>query len=290
MSTPLPRGFESRRVNTKKLTLHVVEGGPKSGRPVLLLHGFPEFWYAWHKLMPVLADAGYRVLAVDLPGYNLSDKPEPVSTYYLENVADHIAALIEELELENLILAGHDWGGATAWTLASLRTELVSHLIAMNMPHPALFVKALESPEQQKRSRYFYFFARRGFASRVMGFANGALHRKMLSSLSKNRIPKSILAHYGRMSAGTGLRHAMSYYTAVLARNPKELSTRFEPLEIPVNVIWGDKDPAFRRDLAEPGEWAPNAEIEYLRGIGHFTHLEAPEQFEAAFLRAIKRT
>lgn len=287
---PLPEGFVSRLVNTGDFTLHVVEGGPAEGRPVMLLHGFPEFWYAWHRLMPALSKAGYRVLAVDLPGYNLSDKPEPVSAYFLENVAGHIAALIETLALENLILAGHDWGGAAAWTVASMRTDLVSHLIAMNMPHPVLFVNAWQTPEQKKRSRYFYFFAQRDFASRVMGFYKGILHRKMLSALSKNRVPTSVLTHYGRMSSGQGLRHAMSYYAALLKRSPDDLLEQFEPLQIPVNIIWGDKDPAFRRDLAEPGKWAPKAETEYLRGVGHFTHLEAPERFEAAFFRAVKRT
>ncbi len=106
--------LESRRVNVGAVELHVVLAGPAKGEPVVLLHGFPEFWYAWRKPMAQLAKAGFRVIVPDQRGYHLSDKPAGIEAYTVDKLADDIAGLIAALGYERVNLAGHDWGGGVA--------------------------------------------------------------------------------------------------------------------------------------------------------------------------------
>src|SRR4051812_49293059 len=103
--------------------LHYAEAG--SGPLVVLLHGFPEFWYSWHHQIPVLASAGFRVIAPDLRGYNLSDKPPGIASYQVPLLLDDVAGLIRHGGAERAVVVGHDWGGAIAWKFAQQRPELV---------------------------------------------------------------------------------------------------------------------------------------------------------------------
>ena len=128
--------LESRRVKVGDVTLHVVLAGPAEGQPVMLLHGFPEFWYAWRKVMKPLAAAGYRVIAPDQRGYNQSDKPEDVDAYRVEILADDIAGLIAALGYQQVNLAAHDWGGGVAWQLVIRHPERVRRFAVLDTPHP----------------------------------------------------------------------------------------------------------------------------------------------------------
>jgi epoxide hydrolase 4 len=120
------RGMAHRWVDVGGLRLHCVEAG--TGPLVVLLHGFPEFWYAWRHQLPALADAGYRVVAPDLPGYNTSDKPPRVRDYRPRLLAQAVADLIVALGAGSATVAGHDWGGGLAWLLAMHHPERVERL------------------------------------------------------------------------------------------------------------------------------------------------------------------
>ncbi|MCU0509635.1 MAG: alpha/beta fold hydrolase, partial [Anaerolineae bacterium] len=93
-----------------RIRLHVVTAGPEDGPPVVLLHGFPEAWFAWQHQIPVLAGAGFRVLAPDMRGYNLSDKPEGIDKYRIEHLTGDVAALIHWAGAQRAVVVGHDWG------------------------------------------------------------------------------------------------------------------------------------------------------------------------------------
>ncbi|MFK8003112.1 MAG: alpha/beta fold hydrolase [Polyangiales bacterium] len=278
--------YRQRLVETKSVSLHVTELG--EGPPVLLLHGFPEFWYGWHTIMPTLAAAGYRVIAPDLRGYNKSDKPPAVSDYALDTLAADIPALLDALELPSVALVGHDWGAAVAWTAAMNHPERVERLVVMNMPHPVRFANAWKTLRQRIRSFYFYFFARRTFASAIFR-AFGALgQRLMLWWFSGRSLSDMELDRYAEAGLQPGaMRASMSYYTALLASNPEDTVRNATPIDIPTSVIWGAKDPAFDRELAEPGEWAPGTKVHYLEDVGHFVHLEAPDEVAALMLQEL---
>ncbi len=125
---------------------------------MVLLHGFPEFWYAWRHQIPALAAAGYRVLAPDLPGYITSDKPPRVRDCRPRVLAQKVAELIVALGAASAAVAGHDWGGGLAWLLAMHHPERVQRLIVLNAPHPIRFLKGLRSPRQLRRSWYILAF------------------------------------------------------------------------------------------------------------------------------------
>src|SRR5262249_22187334 len=145
-----------RRVVLNGLAFHYVEAG--TGPLVVLLHGFPEFWYAWRHQIPALAGAGYYVVAPDLRGYNESDKPLGVRNYRIELLVQDVVALIEHTGVRRAVVVGHDWGGVIAWQLAMDHPERVDRLVILNAPHPAAFLRELRRPTQLLRSAYMLFF------------------------------------------------------------------------------------------------------------------------------------
>ena len=137
-------------------TLHYVEAG--DGPMVVLLHGFPEFWYGWRQQIAPLVDAGLRVVAPDLRGYNLSSKPEGFADYTADKLAGDVRGLIRELGAESAMVVGHDWGGSVAWSLAMNHPEVVERLVILNAAHPRRLNEGLRHPRQLLRSWYFFYF------------------------------------------------------------------------------------------------------------------------------------
>jgi len=139
--------------------LHAIAAGPKDGPAVVLLHGFPEFWYAWHRQIEPLAAAGFRVIVPDQRGYNLSSKPLGVAAYALNELVSDVIAIADQLGREKIFLAGHDWGAAVAWSAALLHPQRIAKLAVLNVPHPSVMRKFLSTrPRQLLRSWYMFFF------------------------------------------------------------------------------------------------------------------------------------
>jgi pimeloyl-ACP methyl ester carboxylesterase len=138
------------------IRLHYVEAG--EGPLVVLLHGFPEFWYGWRRQIEPLAAAGFRVVAPDLRGYNLSGRPDSVEAYDTGALVADIRGLIHERGAESAMLVGHDWGGTVAWDTAMQHPEVVDRLAILNAAHPRKLSQGLHHPGQLRRSWYFFFF------------------------------------------------------------------------------------------------------------------------------------
>jgi pimeloyl-ACP methyl ester carboxylesterase len=136
--------------------LHYVEAG--EGPLIVLLHGFPEFWYGWRQQIAPLAAAGFRVVAPDTRGYNLSSKPDGVAAYDISLLAADIRELIHERGAETAMLVGHDWGGSIAWATAMNHPEVVDRLAILNAAHPRKLSQGLHHPAQLRKSWYFFFF------------------------------------------------------------------------------------------------------------------------------------
>src|SRR3990172_12203636 len=124
--------LDAGRIATNGIELFVVQAGPPDGPPVVLLHGFPEFWFGWYRQIGPLAKAGFRVIVPDQRGYDASDKPPEVDAYRIENLARDVAGLIQTLGHESAFVAGHDWGGAVAWAVAIHHPERVRKLAVVN--------------------------------------------------------------------------------------------------------------------------------------------------------------
>jgi pimeloyl-ACP methyl ester carboxylesterase len=148
--------LESKTVDAGQINLHVVEAGPKDGPPVVLLHGFPEFWYAWRDAIAPLVAAGYRVIVPDQRGYGDSDKPAGVQSYRIDLLGDDIARLIQTLGHPNACVVGQDWGAGVAWNVAIRHPERVNRLVVLDVPHPDAGRKMVSKEEKVAWYRTFF--------------------------------------------------------------------------------------------------------------------------------------
>jgi pimeloyl-ACP methyl ester carboxylesterase len=239
-------------VRTNGVTLHVVAAGPEDGPAVVLLHGFPEFWYGWRAQIPALALAGYRVLAPDMRGYNLSEKPAGIAAYQPQHLVDDIAGLIQTTGREPARLIAHDWGGAVAWWLAQSRPELVRQLIIINMPHPGEFFRhARSSREQQLKSWYVAFFQLPGLPEVLLG-ANRwqALAASLLRSSRQGTFSAADMEMYRQAWSRPGALTAMINYYRAATRYPAT-SVPNKQVQMPVQIIWGKGDAFLGHEMAE---------------------------------------
>ncbi len=259
--------------------LHYVEQG--QGPLVVLLHGFPEFWYSWRHQIPALAEAGFRVIAPDQRGYNTSEKPRGVRSYRVEHLVDDVAALIQHAGESRATVVGHDWGGAVAWAVPMLRPEVVDKLIVMNAPHRQAYNRELRRFRQLLRSWYVFFFQlpwlpEAGIRFRQYRLIDNVLRRepKRPGAFSEDDIAayKQALAQPGALSAG------INYYRAAVRRNPFA-SSMLRQIDAPTLLIWGEEDPYLGIRLTEGLEqWVPNIRVERIPNASHWVQIDAAER------------
>jgi pimeloyl-ACP methyl ester carboxylesterase len=266
--------------------LHGVERG--RGPLVVLLHGFPDFWYGWRRQLPALAAAGFRAVALDLRGYNLSGRPPRVDDYRTSRLAADVRAAIVSLGAERAHVVGHDWGGAVAWHLAARHPEAVDRLAVLNAPHPGRFAELVRTPGQALRSWYIAAFQ----VPLVPELALGARGRRLLLGTlrASHRRPGALtdadLARYDAAFARPGaLRAALAYYRAA-ARRARESLGEGRRVDRPTLVVWGQRDPALRPENADGLErWVPDLRVERVAEAGHFVQADAPDVVNAALVR-----
>jgi len=287
-SCPCPEdGFLHREVVANGLRFHVVESG--RGPLVLLLHGFPDYWYAWRHQLPALAAAGFRAVAPDLRGYNLSDKPRGIASYAVATLAADVAALVTGLGEERAFVAGHDWGGALASYLPLLHPGLVRRLAILNAPHPAAFRRELKgSAEQRKKSSYILFFQLPWLpelAIRKDGFAYLA---KILrrDPVRPGAFSEADIARYREALARPGaLSATLNWYRAAF-RHPPRVPRERRKIDVPTLIVWGEKDRYLGTKLAEGLErWVPDVTVERIPEASHWVQADAPERVNELLIR-----
>lgn len=276
------------------IRLHYVESG--EGPLVLLLHGFPEFWYSWRYQIPALAAAGFRVIAPDMRGYNLSEKPSGIDAYSIDALVADTAALIQTFDGERgAFLVGHDWGGLVAWYTAHRHPELVNKLIILNAPHPNRYIEVLRgSIAQNLRSWYVGFFQIPWLPERLLTVGGAALVEWAIrwSGADPRHFSPSDARRYreafGRPGAATA---TLNYYRAMVRRTLAR-GGREEPVRVsaPTLLLWGIDDVALDRANAEREallRWVPDLRVEYFP-TSHWIHTDCPDEISArmvSFLR-----
>ncbi|KHF40185.1 alpha/beta fold hydrolase [Halalkalibacter okhensis] len=239
-------------IKTNGVTLHTAVAGPCDGPLVILLHGFPEFWYGWRNQIAPLVEAGYRVVVPDQRGYNLSDKPNGIKQYTLDILRDDVIGLIKHFKREKVRLVGHDWGGAVAWHLAASRPTYVQTLIPMNMPHPAVFGKTItRCPLQLVKSLYILFFQIPRIPEEMLLADEWKLMKRiLLHSCKSNTFRLDDLKNYQTAWAQTGALTAMlEWYRAIRLGSLNMVPD--EKITIPVRMIWGKNDSFLSLPLAK---------------------------------------
>jgi epoxide hydrolase 4 len=258
--------------------LHYVEIG--EGPLVVLLHGFPEFWYGWRRQIGPLAAAGFRVVAPDTRGYNLSSRPEDVASYDVGLLAADIKGLIHERGAETAMVAGHDWGGTIAWTLAMNHPEVVDRLAILNAAHPRKLSQGLHHPDQLRRSWYFFFFALPDLPEAVVHANHWHFFRHFLHDANSAYTPEEIdryVEAWSQPGAATGM---INYYRSSVRQSQKKAEAALRPVKAPTLVIWGERDGYLTPGLAEPDrDDVPNLDrVERLPDASHWVHHDEAER------------
>jgi len=272
--------YEHAYIQTNGIHLHVVIAGNPKGKPVVLLHGFPEFWYGWRHQIPALVAAGYRVIVPDQRGYNLSDKPKGVHSYGMEELGQDVIGLLNHFKIEKADFAGHDWGAAVAWGIAISFPQRIERLVIMNVPHPAVMLDTLRtSPRQILKSWYIGFFQIPGLADWMLQANHYAAIGRLLASSGKTgTFTPSDLVEYRKAWAQPGALTAMiNWYRAIFRVRPGQQADL--RVHIPTLVLWGKRDVALSAEMAQRSiELCEDGRLVYFENATHWVqHDEAEE-------------
>ena len=269
--------WQHQSILTNGVQLHYVTQG--EGPLMLMLHGFPEFWYAWNHQIPEFAK-DHTVVALDLRGYNESDKPKWVEAYQIAPLIQDIVGVIQALGEGRCILMAHDWGGALAWSVANAYPHLVDKLIVLNMPHPARLAEALRTPTQLLRSSYFFLFQLPMLPEWLLSKNDyEQLHDIFTGVVTANpTFTSEELDRYREAAAKPGALTAMlNYYRNVF--QPQGLfDQNWTTLSMPTLMIWGEQDTAFGKELTYgTGAYVRNLTVRYIPDGTHWLPQENPQ-------------
>ena len=273
-----------QQVDVGDLVFDVRTDGPEDGRPVLLLHGFPQTSLSWAAVTPLLAEAGLRTYAPDQLGYSPGARPDEVDAYATTALAQVTADLMTALDAPVADVVGHDWGANAAWALAALHPDRVRTLTAVSVPHPTAYTLAYRAdPEQKERSAYIKLFWHVGKAEEVLLEDGGRRLRRMLQAPGISE--EAIDAYVSHLSAPGALTAALNWYRAMSSRTP------IEPVGVPTTYVWSDGDVAIGRTAAEACADQVTGDYRFveLPGISHWVPEQAPEALARAVLDRIAR-
>jgi len=233
-------------IPTNGIRLHTALAGPENGEPVILLHGFPEAWFGWEPQIHALAAAGFRVIAPDQRGYNLSDKPIGVASYRMDTLVADVLGVADALGFERFNIAGHDFGAMVSWLLAVQYSERLRRLAIANVPHPVVMRSYIRRhPSQMLKSWYALFFQIPALPERIVRAGNW---RMMMSAMPAG-LSEEERDRYREAWAQPGAMTGMiNWYRAMLRRPPK--LTGSPRISVPTLVVWGKQDPYISYGLA----------------------------------------
>ena len=272
----LQGSWQHAYITTNGVKLHYVTQG--EGDLMLMLHGFPEFWYSWRNQIPEFAQ-DYKVVALDLRGYNDSDKPADKSAYVMDEFIRDVEGVIKGLGYDKCILVGHDWGGAIAWNFAYAHPEMVERLIILNLPHPAKFAEGMRNPQQLLRSSYMFFFQIPWLPEFLIQSSDYQPIETAIKGMAVNKsaFSKEDLEAYKDAAAKRGAMTAtLNYYRNIFQQ--RMTSQDWSVLEVPTLMIWGEKDTALGKELTYGTEaYVRDFKIKYIPDCSHWVQQEKPE-------------
>lgn len=284
--------LEEVHIDTGEVKLHcVVEG---EGELVILLHGFPEFWYSWRHQIPFLA-RGFKVVAPDMRGYNLSEKPTGIEAYDVSHLTSDVLGIMDNLGYDSASVVGHDWGGAVSWMTAANHPDRVHKLAVLNCPHPAVFAQnLLKNPMQILRSYYMLLFQLPRLPEALLSILDFMPLKRVFTdwALREDTFGEQDLERLASAAAQPGaLTSSINYYRA-LFRNRQLLKTReeFPTIRCPTLLVWAEDDRALGKELTFGMDryFEGPLQVKYIPNCSHWVQQEQPllvNQFLWDFLR-----
>ena len=269
-----------RTLAANGVRLHAVEAGPEDGPLLILLHGFPEFWYGWSRQIGPLAAAGFRVLVPDQRGYNLSGKPRRVSSYNLDRLARDVLGLIDGAGVEKARVVGHDWGGVVGWWLGIRYPQRLERLALLNIPHPLVMQHTLlHSSVQRKKSRYMFLFQIPWLPERAFSRDHFAAGEKALRISSRPGTfgDEEIALYKEAWSQPHAVRSMIHWYRAALRARPRRPEN--PRVSVPTLLIWGTQDNVLGQEMAQPSiDLCDHGRLELIPEATHWVQHEEPER------------
>ncbi|AUS77260.1 alpha/beta hydrolase [Actinoalloteichus sp. AHMU CJ021] len=267
----------NKKLHVNGIDIALVDQG--EGDPVLLLHGFPDSSYLWRHQIPVLVDAGYRVIAPDLRGFGDSDKPQEVEAYGMRTIVNDVVALTQELGVPRAHVVGHDWGAAVAWMYAFLMPRRVDHLAVLSVGHPGMF--SAPTIDQRARSWYMLFYQFPGVSEELLRRNGWRLFKEIMAREGDHTRYLRDLARPGALTAG------LNWYRA--NRSPEsELRPEgnFPPVLAPTLGIWSTGDKAMLEDqMIGSGKYVRGPwRYERVENASHWIPLDAPDEVNRLLL------
>jgi epoxide hydrolase 4 len=278
--------LESRMLEVNGISLHVVLAGPPKGKPLILLHGFPEFWFAWRRQIDHFVSVGYRVIIPDQRGYNLSDKPAGVASYSIDLLAKDVVGILDAVADSKAFVVGHDWGAAVTWYLAARYPDKIRRAAMLSVPHPRIFIKHLTTnPAQLRKSWYMFFFQLPWLPESIMRRGDWALLARALRRTSSPGIfPDSDIAQYKKSWAQKGaLTSMLNWYRAAL-RSPSKFALDAEAsrVKVPTLLIWGKNEQFVVKEMAkESVSYCNDGRVEMFDDASHWIQHEQPAKLNA---------
>ncbi len=266
--------WQHQYIVSNGVKLHYVTQG--EGPLMLMLHGFPEFWYSWRHQIPEFAK-DYKVVALDLRGYNESDKPQQKSAYIMSEFIKDVEGVIKGLGYDRCVLVGHDWGGAIAWCFAYAHPEMLERLIVMNIPHPVKFAEGLRTPQQLLRSSYAFFFQLPVLPELLIQWSDYQTIESALKGMAINKnvfTPADIEAYKDAASRRGALTAMLNYYRNAFGSFWQQ---EWSLLQVPTLMIWGEEDKALGKELTYgTEEYVKDFQIRYIPNCSHWVQQEQP--------------
>ncbi|NEX59589.1 alpha/beta fold hydrolase [Noviherbaspirillum galbum] len=272
------------------IRLHVQVMG--EGSPVILLHGFPENARAWRHQLPALAAAGYAAWAPNLRGYPPSSISPRQRDYHLRHLVDDVAAVVSASGHEQAVVAGHDWGGIIAYAFAQAHPDKLSKLIILNAPHMGIYQEKVWHTSQLFRSAYVGFFQLPFLPERTLAAGDFSAVRRMFRCTSRRAAfsRADIDAYVDGLRQPGALKAALDYYRANVRPGAMDLA-RPARIPVPVQVIWGMRDPALGAFLLDGMErFTPRLTIHRIADAGHWVQNEAPREVNGIILDFLGRS
>jgi pimeloyl-ACP methyl ester carboxylesterase len=278
-----------RQTVVNDVRLHYVEAGEEHDETVVLLHGFPEFWYSWHEQIPTLAEE-YHVVAPDLRGYNRSEKPIGVDAYRMSELTADVVELIRTFG-DDAHLVGHDWGGGIAWNVAARHEEAVKTLSVLNAPHPEAFREEIRrNPEQRRKSWYMVLFQLPKLPEWGLTRRNCAAFDEVFET-STDALSEADLDRYKEAFATPGAATAaVNYYRSILREEVKARipfvsgDVASGEVDVPTLLLWGEDDLALVPELTAVDEWVSDLTVRRIPDASHWVQLDAADRVSEELL------
>ncbi len=284
--------LRERYIETNGIKLHVMESGPQEGPAIIFLHGFPEFWFAWRKQIGYFAEKGYLVITPDQRGYNLSDKPQGIDPYKIDELAKDIVGLIDAYGRKQVFLVGHDWGASVSWWLSIKYPERISKMVILNVPHPKVMAKNLAgNMDQMKRSWYIFFFQLPGAAEYLAASTNYDWALEIITSNARpGAFTQSDLEEYRKAYSQPGAFSAMINWYRASIQTKQEIPASFD-VTVPMLYLWGLEDVSMVPEMADESmAYCKNGQLLKIPEVSHWIQHEDADRVNSLIAGFIKNS